>query len=352
VEVLDALHPEPRTPPPLVELVPCYRINLSDPIFMSIREDYAPDFDEWFRERCQRLHRDAYVVVAEKGHLAGLCILKDEDDSEYGLPPRRLKLCTLKVAEPYRGQRLGELLIKAALDNAIERHRRGLSVTVLDKHVELVGLLEDLGFEKLAVRTGRGELVLFRSLEPPPDAIERLEPFELNRRYGPRVLNPNVAMHVVPIRPHWEERLFPEGKLQLDLFGGSAACGNGLRKAYISGSLNRQVNRGDLALLYRSQDAQAVRFIAVVEDTFASADYLEVARFVGTRTVYTVEEIQDMTKNGTREVNAVLMRQARRIDPPWSLVTLQKQRVLSRAPQSIQKVWEEGAEWIRAQLNR
>jgi ribosomal protein S18 acetylase RimI-like enzyme len=349
VELLDAMHPEAKAPPPLVQLAPCYQIALSDPIFDSIRDDY-PGFDDWFTDKCQRAHRGAFVIRGEDESIAGLCILKDEDDDEYGLPRRRLKLCTVKVAESYRGQRLGELLVKAALDNAIERDRSGLSVTVLDKHTELLGLLADLGFENVGERTDLDEVVLFRSLKPSPKALAELSAFEFNRRYGPRLLNTSVPIHVVPIQPQWEERLFPEGKLQLDLLHTYAACGNGLRKAYLSRSFNRQVQVGDILLFYRSSDLQAVRFVAVVEDILVSPDHLEIARFVGTRTVYSVKEIADLTQNGAREVNAILMRQSRQLEPSWALQELRGHGVFLRPPQSIQSAREEGAEWVRNQL--
>jgi ribosomal protein S18 acetylase RimI-like enzyme len=351
VEFLDAIYPEPKTPPPLVELVPCYQLSVRDPIFESIREDYD-GFDEWFGQKCQLGQRNAYVIRGDDEQvLAALCILKDEDESEYGLPMRRMKLCTLKVAEPYRGQRLGELLIKAALEDAVARKLNGLSVTVFEHHEALLGLLFDLGFAQVDARTALNELVLFRSVKPPADALTTLDPFDFNRQYGPWALNLEVPMHIVPIQPRWEERLFPEGTSQLELLGGPAACGNGLRKAYLTRSPNRRVHRGDLALFYRSEDMQAVRFIAVVEDTLASDDYREIARFVGTRTVYTVQEIQVMTENGVRTVNAILMRQARRLEPPWELHGLITQQVVRKAPQSIQRVSEEeGAKWIRERL--
>jgi ribosomal protein S18 acetylase RimI-like enzyme len=353
VELLDLLHPEPGVPPsPLVELRPCYLIQLTDPIFDSIRADYSPDFDTWYVNHCQLSHRNALVIPAgDDGALAGLCILKDEDDDEYGLPRRRLKLCTLKVAEPYRGERLGELLIKAALDDAIGRHRSGLSITVLDDHSDLIGLLTDLGFENTGERTPMGEIVFFRSIDPPEGAAAALDPFELNRLYGPRVLNANVPMHVIPIQPRWEDRLFPEGRFQLDLLGNYAACGNGIRKAYLSHAKSRRVLRGDIVLFYRSTAARQVRFIAVVEASFASSANLELSRFVGTRTVYTAEEIRDMTENGKREVSAILMRQSRKVEPGWTLKELVEHNVIVRAPQSIQSVPEKGTLWLREQLS-
>jgi len=349
IELLDQLHPPAPEPPPLVELRPCYSISLDDPIFESIRGDYD-DFDGWFQRSCQLGQREALIIDGDES-LAGVCILKDEDDEEYGLPARRLKLCTVKVAEPHRRQRYGALLLKAALDNAVRRGRTGLYVTVFDRHQELIRLLDDLGFEMTPRVTGLGELVMWRSLLPPPEAAGELDGFEFNRRYGPHNLKLDVPMHIIPIQPRWEERLFPEGRLQLEIVGENAACGNDLRKAYLSHATTQQLARGDLVLFYRSTDERTVRFVAVVEGTLRSTDAFEIVRFVGTRTVYTAEEIEEMTDDGRRDVLAVLIRQARHLEPPWPVSDLIANNVILRAPQSIQQISDEGAEWIRTTLS-
>jgi GNAT superfamily N-acetyltransferase len=349
IELLDQLHPPAPEPPPLVALRPCYSISLDDPIFESIRDDYD-GFDDWFTNNCQAGQREAFVIDGGES-LAGICILKDEEDQEYGLPAGRLKLCTVKVAEPHRRQRYGALLLKAALDNAVRRGRTGLYVTVFDRHSELIRLLEELGFEITPHVTGLGELVMWRSLVPPADAVTELDGFEFNRRYGPHNLKLDVPMHIIPIQPQWEERLFPEGRQQLELIGENAACGNDLRKAYLSRASTEQLSRGDLVLFYRSSDERAVRFAAVVEDTLRSAEASEIVRFVGTRTVYTADEIEGMTDGGRKNVLALLIRQARHLDPAWSIDTLIENNVIVRAPQSIQSIPSEGATWIRSRLS-
>lgn len=349
IELLEQLHPPAPEPPPLVEMRQCYSLSLDDPIFDSIRGDYT-GFNDWFKNSCQLGGRDAFVIDSG-GSLAAICILKDEDDNEYGLPSRRLKLCTVKVAEAHRRQRYGALLIKAALDNAVSRGRTGLYVTVFDRQPELIRLLEDLGFEITQQITELGELIMWRPLVAPPEAVVQLDGFEFNRRYGPRNLKLDVPMHIIPIQPHWEERLFPEGRIQLELLAANSACGNDLRKAYLSRAGTQQLSRGDLVLFYRSGDERAVRFVAVVEDTLRTSDASEIVRFVGTRTVYTADEIEELTDSGRRNVLAVLIRQSRHLNPGWLLNELITNGVVVRAPQSIQSIPEAGAEWIRTILS-
>jgi GNAT superfamily N-acetyltransferase len=349
VELLEQLHPLAPEPPPLVEKRPCYALSLDDPIFGSIRDDYN-GFDRWFTDNCQRGHREAFVIDGGDS-LAGICILKDEDEEEYGLPSNRMKLCTLKIAEPHRRQRYGALLVKAALDNAVTRDLSGLYVTVFDKHTELIGLLLDLGFELEPAVTALGELVLWRPLVPPSGVEAQLDGFEFNRRYGPRNLKLDVPMHIVPIEPRWEERLFPEGRVQLDLLPENAACGNDLRKAYLSHSGSRQLARGDIVLFYRSGDLRAIRFIAVVEDTMRTCDSGELVSFVGTRTVYTANEIEELTRDGRKEVAAMLIRQSRFLDPGWPIADMIARGIVLQAPQSTQSVPEKGAAWVRSMLS-
>lgn len=107
------------------------------------------------------------------------------------------------------------------------------------------------------------------------------------------------------------------------------------------------MRRGDLVVFYRSGDERAARFVGVVEETLRSSDPAELTRFVGTRTVYTADEIEEQASAGRREVLAILFRQARHLHPGWPERQLIDNGVLVRAPQSIQGIPDQGARWIR-----
>ena len=47
---------------------------------------------------------------------------------------------------------------------------------------------------------------------------------------------------------------------------------------------------------------------------------------------------------------AILFRQDRFIDPPWSLAELQQNAVLRSWPQSVTRIREEGMAWVRSRL--
>jgi len=101
-EFLEQLYPSAPEPPPRVDKRPCYAIDVSEPIFATLRDDYG-NFDRWFTESCQRGQREAFVVDGEDG-LAAICVLKDEDEDELLIelacaPASKRAKLTDKVAE-------------------------------------------------------------------------------------------------------------------------------------------------------------------------------------------------------------------------------------------------------------
>jgi hypothetical protein len=95
---------------------------------------------------------------------------------------------------------------------------------------------------------------------------------------------------------------------------------------------------------YRSQREQGVIAVGVLERTFVASDPEGIAREVARRTVYTFAEMEGLAKRG--EVLALLFRQARVLLPYISARDLIAAGVLAGAPQSIQRVREEGARWL------
>ena len=101
---------------PLVEEKVAHEIDINDDIFDSLREGY-PGFDGWWRDKCVAAHRRVWGVTIG-GRLAGVAVRKDEDHSEAGTEfagSKILKIATFKVHPDFRGERLGELLLKQVL---------------------------------------------------------------------------------------------------------------------------------------------------------------------------------------------------------------------------------------------
>jgi ribosomal protein S18 acetylase RimI-like enzyme len=101
---------------PFVEEVPAHSLDQADDIFDSLRQGY-PDFDKWWRNKCVREHRPCWAATIDN-ELAGLVVRKEESHAEAKTKypgPKILKVCTFKVKPKYRGEKLGELLLKQVL---------------------------------------------------------------------------------------------------------------------------------------------------------------------------------------------------------------------------------------------
>jgi hypothetical protein len=249
--------------------------------------------------------------------------------------------------------KLGELLLKAVLLDAADRDAPGLFVEVHGHHDRLVDFLTQFGFIDTSRRSRAGELVLHKSRVPGGPAADDLT---YHIAYGPPALRVSQA-RIVPIEPRWFDQLFPDSPLArpaegtLPLFGqpDTRPWGNALRKAYVSWRVHRSIQPGDLLLFYRSRDVQAVGALGVVEDTRVSADPDSLVTFLGQRTVYTAAEITEFCRRGG-EATAVMFRQDRFVDPPWSRAELDAAGVVRQWPQTVAKVPEEGVQWLRSQV--
>lgn len=112
---------------------------------------------------------------------------------------------------------------------------------------------------------------------------------------------------------------------------------------------NLKMQAGDVVLFYRSRDDRSISAVGIIEDVVRSYAADELVQFVGRRTVYTPTEIDGMTRS-VRGVLAIRFRQDRFLDPPWSLAELQAAGVLKKWPQSIIRLRQRGAAWIRERL--
>lgn len=181
-------------------------IDLADPFFDSLREDYS-GFDAWFRKKGEE---SAYVFTTDEGALDGFLYVKFEkgsvDDVHPALPPRRrLKIGTFKINA--HGTRLGERFLKKVFDHALAENVDELYVTVFPKHTALKRLFERYGFRQVATKgpTDMPEDVLMRELFPSEGSLE--ERYPLVRLSG-------QSAYSLSIYPKWHTRLFPDSILR------------------------------------------------------------------------------------------------------------------------------------------
>ena len=356
ISTVRGLYVEQPSPPPSVKTLKAYELDEADPIFESLRTDYH-DFDNWLR-RCKREHRDAWVILGSNGHYAAVGIVKQESvPNEASLKGRVLKISTFKVSEVYGGFKYGELLLKSILVYCHSNRFHNLYVTVFPKHVTLLTLFEEFGFERRAARTERHEYIYTKSLTPTAEEETAISPLDFHIKYGPPAMKllPGFVF-VVPIRPVYHRMLFPDAEytgdaidaLQLSLVE-SQPFGNAIKKAYLCHSPSRLVQPGACLLFYRSHDQHAVSVVGVAESILVSSQVDAIARFVGKRTVYNIHEIDRMCAR--RQTLAILFRQDRILDAPLIIDELLSQGVLGRPPQSITRVPREATEWLKQRLS-
>ena len=212
VAYLRTLLNEPIDPPPDVRVRFIHELNWSDPIFGSLRIDY-PGFDDWL-EKAAREQRRGWIVESSRD-LAGICLWKDGDD-EYGLGGKVMKVSTFKVSDQHRGNRYGDLLLKALFQHLHSNSYDHVWLTIFPRHEELVALLEEFGFESLPEKlTDLGELVMVKRLGA--EQGQASSAFEFHRRHGPPALALSRApVFIIPIQPRYHRLLFPDYEQQAE----------------------------------------------------------------------------------------------------------------------------------------
>lgn len=356
---------------PYVLAKKAHQISLADPLFTSLREDY-PRFDAWFEQKCRRQHRDCWIVEINQ-QLAGLVIRKDETptDETAGLAGKRvLKICTFKISPDFRGEKLGEHLLKKILWFAQANHYDLVYLTAFPKHDFLIALLQSFGFE-VSRKTMDGELVLERRMQHEADVQlpESSSALPIDQAIYPRYYDgPQVRKFVVPIQQDYHVALFPEisqaTPLPLfpdDLFvseanaGSDRTPGNTIRKVYVCRSPTRLLKPGDVLLFYLSKSAdlhrsQCATSVGIVEQTLLASSLNDLMRSVGRRSVYSRQELTAMSMKGRSPVLVIDFLLIGHLAPPVSLESLIASSVCTRPPQSIASIDEAAFQRLKSAL--
>jgi GNAT superfamily N-acetyltransferase len=332
---------------PNISEVPLHAIvhQLPTPFFDSLREGYQ-GFDRWFRGKAED-GRDAWVCRAPSGVLRGLCVfviqtderITDDGDSLSG---PALKLCTFKVAEQERGQKIGELLLKAAFQYASRNRIEHIFITADgERQQRLIELLEDFGFGCTG-NHGRDAVYVKRhpTVAPPPWP----DPVPYHRAFFPHHMDgEGIRKFIVPVVPRFHQILFPDYHRTGDptpLFEipQEIAVGNAIKLAYLCHGTTNQVRPGDLVFFYRSGDHKALTSLGVVERFETMEDAEAVIGLVRRRTVYSMEEIQEMADRPTK---VMLFRHVQHLHRNIPFPRLVRDSVLKGPPQSITQISHE-----------
>jgi len=310
---------------PLIADCKAHEIDISDRMFESLREGY-PLFDSWWA-KCIAEHRRCWAVTVGD-QLAGLIVRKDETPAEADvtLPGRKiLKICTFKVRPEFRGEKLGELLLKQALWYAQRNDYDLIYLTCYAGQVTLIRLLEYYGFMRTCSRAD-GEMVFEKPLSRARLATGAAETdlFTLDRTNYPRfVVDAPANVYCVPIRGDYHRKLFPELAFAapLPLFPderpllslsarGDRTPGNTIRKVYICRAKTKALKPGDALLFYHSKTpglaaSQTVTSIGVVERVSQTSDLEELVRLTAKRSVFSEAELRGIVDASPTPVRVI-----------------------------------------------
>lgn len=351
---LRRLHERTLVQLPNIEDVPLYALTplLTSEFFNSLRAAY-PAFDNWFRSKA-RDGVKAWVAWEQPRVLGAICIYNQQDNETItadglALAGAALKLSTFKVGPSVRGQKIGELFLKAAFRYATSNRLENIFIHGdVDQHKFLFELLEDFGFVRVGVHPGadsRDAVYLKRHpINPPPSPLDA---FEYLRAYFPHFRQePSIRKFIVPIRPQFHSILFPDYEPpQRALFRPTNVAGNAIKLAYLSHAQTKKISRGDIVLFYRSADERAVTSFGVVEYYEPHKDPALIASHVRRRTVYSMPEIEEMAKKSTK---VMLFRLVKHFNQPVSQSWLESNGILKGPPQSIVALSHDSFERILA----
>ncbi len=340
---------------PQIQEVDAHRIPGNDPIFETLRGDYA-GFDQWWREKCVKPMRKCWVVIDE-GAIAGIVVRKDEipSDTDASLPGAKiLKVCTFKVRPESRGVKLGELLLKQILWYAQTNRHDVVYLTTYVGQSTLIDLLEFYGFVHTHDNQN-GERVYEKALSRDrlkfdPDASL----FDIARHNYPRfATGSNVCAYVIPIQEAYHQVLFPElvQRRQLSLFDTAAEFGmhtpgNTIRKVYLCRAQAQIEQPGALLFFYKGKSgnapSQAITTVGIFEEMAFAASTEELRRIAGGRSVYSDAQLTMMAATPDRPVKVINFLLAGHFEPALGLPTLKSDNVFAaHPPQSIKSLSEQ-----------
>jgi predicted GNAT family N-acyltransferase len=340
---------------PFVEELPAHAIPLTDEIFDSLRRGY-PGFDNWWKKKCVAEHRPCWVATFS-GELAAIIVRKEETTAEAAASGTHhsgrkiLKICTFKVKPKFRGEKLGELLLKQMLWFAQKNAFDLVYLTTFDDQATLISVLKYFGFEHTGNNLA-GEHVYEKQM-----ASTKLIPanndnlFDLARINYPRFVGrPPADAFCVPIQGEYHNILFPElaARFQEDLFSGSTASssssrtpGNTIRKVYLCRAPTNRLQPGSVLVFYRSLSpgyiaSQSATSVGVVESVTNATSLEELVRLTGKRSVYSESQLASFKATKKKPVKVIDFLLIGHIEPPVALTDLTAAGVFNGSPpQSI-----------------
>nr|WP_298657461.1 PIN domain-containing protein [uncultured Flavobacterium sp.] len=249
-----------------VKKVDFAEVNIKDNFFDSFRLDYS-EFDTWFNSKSEE---PCYVCYSD-GNLTAFLFVKIETETEnYSNikpvfePKKRLKIGTLKVTG--NGYKIGERFLKTIFDNAILFKVQEIYVTLFTKRPEqeqLIEMLEEWGFVYHGLKTTKnGEEKVYVRLFSSENPVN-LENPKLTFPF----LSRKTDKYIIKIEPQYHTELFPDSintREDVRKYTENEPHRNRISKVYISHSQDRNLNPGDLLIIYRMGETTPKKYSSTI----------------------------------------------------------------------------------------
>lgn len=285
-------------------------IDINDVFFDSLKKDYpgtasSTGFMEWFKKKSDA---GATALIFEDTDGIGAFVVLKEEKEEIELQDRvlpeqwRIKISTLRIAERYRGQRIGEGAIGLILWKWQKSKCDEIYVTVFEKHTDLISQLEHFGFRKIGVNLN-GEIVYIKDKR----AIDFSDPYKA----FPFIKSDFDEAGYVIIEDHYHDTMFAyselaNNKLLQDNLGCSVT--NGISKIYVGRAVDPKYKVGEPVLIYRRYtQGEGKRYRSCVTSFCVVTDVIQAKR--NNRYLMTFEEVLQRIGNKSVFDRAELERQ-------------------------------------------
>lgn len=279
-------------------------LDPEDVFFDSLKGSYK-EFPDWFEQKANE-NEKAYVFYNSRKKLDAFIYLKNESKQVSDIKPvlpkgKILKIGTFKINA--HGTKLGERLLKKTFDHAVNDSYDYIYVTVFEKELPLIRLLNKYGFKKHGLKTTHNgtEAVLVKELKTVSgDVIKDFPFFSLKDK----------KFYLLAIYPEYHSKFLPDSILNNEDHNilEDISYTNSIHKIYISGiSRTKRLNLGDIICIYRTSDGKGkayfrsvVSSIGIVEEvkqikSFPSMDSF--IKYVKPYSVFTKEELKDYFTN-------------------------------------------------------
>lgn len=332
---------------PLIEMISLGEIEDKDPIFSSA--EGSCDFETHdFKAMLAKFRADGCdaLLARQEGSsaISGICIVKRE--------ARFFTICFIHVAPSYPVSRYGELFLASVFFHASKNNMEQIFFSLFPGNEKFAALARAFGFEptpRPGEENNNSENQGFcKKLLWEPDAAANLTPLEFNRSLGPLA----VSFHknrtwILPMGPLGHGTLFPDLEEQLSLFPEPRPHGNPIQRALLASFFTKKIEPGDNLMVYRTRGRSGITALGVVEDTLVPASLDEAVRYLGTRTVYSYSEINNLCHD---PLIAIKFRFVRSFSVPLGLSVLKKNGVLKGVPRGVTKVNSEGILWLMKRI--